>query len=202
MTLTAVATWRMLRAIRAYATSQERLAHQATHDSLTGLPNRTFVRDALADRAPRDGLIALLFLDIDRFKLVNDSQGHSLGDDLLQAVARRLLATTRPGDLVARVGGDLADGLGSAAGLGIALEGQDEPGAAGEQGSGGPWQRHGFLPGSPRRHGTVQEGMPRTSDPFQGSVVYFATGWRRTRRPSTGPRSGSSRGSTTGAFRM
>ncbi|MGZ8752261.1 MAG: putative bifunctional diguanylate cyclase/phosphodiesterase [Acidimicrobiia bacterium] len=108
--LTATATWRMLRAIRAYATSQERLAHQATHDTLTGLPNRTFVQhtvDAtLATRSADDGLIALLFLDIDRFKLVNDSQGHGLGDELLRAVAARLKATTRPGDLVARVGGD------------------------------------------------------------------------------------------------
>jgi diguanylate cyclase len=108
--LTAAATWRMLRAIRAYATSQERLAHQATHDTLTGLPNRTFVQTAvdltLAGRRPDDGLIALLFLDMDRFKLVNDSRGHGLGDELLQAVAERLTATTRPGDLVARVGGD------------------------------------------------------------------------------------------------
>ncbi len=108
--LTAAATWRMLRAIRAYATSQERLAHQATHDTLTGLPNRTFVQhtvDAtLTGRNGDDGLIALLLLDIDRFKLVNDSQGHGLGDELLQAVSHRLKATTRPGDLVARVGGD------------------------------------------------------------------------------------------------
>jgi diguanylate cyclase (GGDEF)-like protein len=108
--LTAAATWRMLRAIRAYATSQEHLAHQATHDTLTGLPNRTFVQDTvdtiLARHRSDDGLIALLLLDIDRFKLVNDSQGHGLGDELLQAVARRLKATTRPGDLVARVGGD------------------------------------------------------------------------------------------------
>ena len=108
--LTAAATWRMLRAIRAYATSQERLAHQATHDILTGLPNRTFVQHqvdgTLAGRTTDDGLIALLLLDIDRFKLVNDSQGHGLGDDLLRAVAQRLTNTTRPGDLVARVGGD------------------------------------------------------------------------------------------------
>jgi len=108
--LTAAATWRMLRAIRAYATSQERLEHQATHDTLTGLPNRTFVQhavdEALARQGPDDGLIALVFLDMDRFKLVNDSQGHGLGDELLCAVAHRLTSTTRPGDLVARVGGD------------------------------------------------------------------------------------------------
>ena len=108
--LTAAATWRMLRAIRAYATSQERLAHQATHDTLTGLPNRTFVQHTvdttLAARGADDGLIAVLLLDIDRFKLVNDSQGHGFGDELLQAVSHRLEATTRPGDVVARVGGD------------------------------------------------------------------------------------------------
>ncbi len=108
--LTAAATWRMLRAIRAYATSQERLAHLATHDTLTGLPNRMSVQTAvdltLASRGTDDGLIALLFLDMDRFKLVNDSRGHGIGDELLVAVAQRLTATTRPGDLVARIGGD------------------------------------------------------------------------------------------------
>jgi diguanylate cyclase (GGDEF)-like protein len=110
MALTLTATWRMFRALRAYARSEERLAHAATHDALTGLPNRAYAQDHLNSILARPkedgGLVALLFLDVDRFKLINDSYGHSLGDELLLAVARRLSATTRPGDLVARIGGD------------------------------------------------------------------------------------------------
>ena len=110
MALTLAAAWRMFRALRAYARSEERLTHAATHDALTGLPNRVNAQDHLSSLLvhPKHerGLVALLFLDIDRFKLINDSYGHSLGDELLLAVARRLRATTRPGDLVARIGGD------------------------------------------------------------------------------------------------
>jgi diguanylate cyclase len=110
MALTSAAAWRMFRALRAYARSEERLTHAATHDALTGLPNRAFAQDhlsrLLAHPRRERGLIALLFLDVDRFKLINDSYGHSLGDELLLAVARRLRSTTRPGDLVARIGGD------------------------------------------------------------------------------------------------
>jgi diguanylate cyclase (GGDEF)-like protein len=110
MALTLAAAWRMFRALRAYARSEERLTHAATHDALTGLPNRVFAQEhlnsILAHPKPDRGLIALLFLDVDRFKLINDSYGHSLGDELLLAVAKRLRATTRPGDLVARIGGD------------------------------------------------------------------------------------------------
>jgi diguanylate cyclase (GGDEF)-like protein len=108
--LTLAATWRMFRALRAYARSEERLTHAATHDALTGLPNRACAQDHLNSILARlkhdDGIVALLFLDVDRFKLINDSYGHSLGDELLLAVARRLRTTTRPGDLVARIGGD------------------------------------------------------------------------------------------------
>jgi len=86
---------------------ETRLAHQANHDPLTGLPNRTLLADHVADRfTPGEGRLACIFLDLDNFKVVNDSLGHAAGDELLVEVARRLRATVRPGDLVARFGGD------------------------------------------------------------------------------------------------
>jgi diguanylate cyclase (GGDEF)-like protein len=110
LALTAAAIWRVSRALSANARSEARLAHQATHDVLTGLPNRVFagehVTRALRRASTGDERVALLFLDVDRFKLVNDTLGHSRGDELLVAVARRLQSTVRPGDLVARIGGD------------------------------------------------------------------------------------------------
>ncbi len=110
LSLTVTVVWRVLRALRANDRSRARLAHQASHDGLTGLPNRVVAGQevgAMLNRARRDGgLVALLFLDVDRFKLVNDTLGHSLGDELLIAVAGRLRATVRPDDLVARIGGD------------------------------------------------------------------------------------------------
>jgi diguanylate cyclase (GGDEF)-like protein len=87
---------------------EARLEHQANHDPLTGLPNRTLLAQHVADRfTPGDqGGLACLFLDLDNFKVVNDSLGHAAGDELLVEVATRLRATVRPGDLVARFGGD------------------------------------------------------------------------------------------------
>jgi len=90
---------------------EERLMHEAIHDVLTGLPNRALFTDLLGralGRAKRrdDFLFAILFLDIDRFKMINDSLGHMIGDQLLIAIARRLEACLRPGDTVARLGGD------------------------------------------------------------------------------------------------
>jgi diguanylate cyclase len=101
------------RAIR-YAVERKRaelaLAHQATHDALTGLPNRTLFLDRLAmtlARLERSGrACAVLFLDLDRFKAVNDSLGHDVGDRLLIDAAGRLLELVRPSDTVARFGGD------------------------------------------------------------------------------------------------
>ncbi len=85
--------------------ASELLRHQATHDPLTGLANRTLLLDRL-DQALQDGACAVLFMDLDHFKRVNDTLGHAAGDDLLEVIARRLEATLRPGDSVARVGGD------------------------------------------------------------------------------------------------
>ena len=89
---------------------QARLSHQATHDPLTGLPNRIILHDHLAravDRPPADGTgVAVVFIDLDQFKFVNDSLGHATGDNLLVAVAERLRETVRPGDVVGRFGGD------------------------------------------------------------------------------------------------
>jgi diguanylate cyclase (GGDEF)-like protein/PAS domain S-box-containing protein len=86
------------------------LRHQATHDTLTGLPNRTLLEDRLEaeiSRASRQGrLLALIFLDLDNFKRVNDSLGHPAGDSLLKEVGRRLTNCLRPNDTVARYGGD------------------------------------------------------------------------------------------------
>ena len=91
--------------------AEERLVHDALHDTLTGLPNRALFT-TLLDRAVirlkrrRDTRFAVLFLDVDRFKNVNDSLGHMVGDQLLIEVARRLGACVRPEDTVARLGGD------------------------------------------------------------------------------------------------
>ncbi|MDQ3783717.1 MAG: EAL domain-containing protein [Actinomycetota bacterium] len=89
---------------------QAELSRQALHDSLTGLPNRSLFLDrlniALSRLGRRSGLVAILFIDLDRFKGVNDSLGHQAGDELLKGVARRLQSHLRPGDTAARFGGD------------------------------------------------------------------------------------------------
>ncbi len=89
---------------------ESQLQHQALHDALTGLPNRVAFMDHL-ERARRiavrdQTMLAVLFLDVDRFKFVNDSLGHDIGDRLLVEVADRLVSFVRPGDVVARFGGD------------------------------------------------------------------------------------------------
>ena len=109
LSLTAAAIIRLFRAVRAHARSEERLVHQATHDMLTGLPNRAYVQEYVAQaltQASRNSRLALMFLDVDRFKLVNDSYGHTHGDAFLVSVAHRLRTSIRPSDLVARIGGD------------------------------------------------------------------------------------------------
>ena len=95
--------------------AEARVHHMAYHDSLTGLPNRAMLSDRLdaamrcvasGDEAHQGAGLALMFLDLDRFKTINDSLGHLVGDQLLREVARRLVQAVRPGDLVARLGGD------------------------------------------------------------------------------------------------
>ncbi|HET7452886.1 MAG TPA: EAL domain-containing protein, partial [Thermoanaerobaculia bacterium] len=90
--------------------AQERIEHLAYHDALTGLPNHALLQDRLEiaiSRARHDRRsIAVLFLDLDRFKVVNDSLGHPMGDRLLQRVGDRLTSVVRQGDTVARLGGD------------------------------------------------------------------------------------------------
>ncbi|QQE65782.1 hypothetical protein GFS31_24720 [Leptolyngbya sp. BL0902] len=90
---------------------RKQLQHDALHDSLTGLPNRKLLQDRLEvalHRARRHSgyQFAVLFLDVDRFKVVNDSLGHLIGDELLIEMASRLRAVARPSDLAARLGGD------------------------------------------------------------------------------------------------
>ena len=91
-------------------TAKARMAHLAQHDALTDLPNRILLNDrlvqalALAQRQRKH--VAVMFLDLDRFKNINDSLGHAVGDRLLQSVARRLTATVRNSDTVCRQGGD------------------------------------------------------------------------------------------------
>lgn len=112
--------------ITAYKQIEALLRHEALHDELTGLPNRTFFLDRLQQAVlilspplPLEGepksskqaqnsslFFALLFLDIDRFKLINDSLGHWMGDQLLVLIAQRLKTVLRPGDTIARLGGD------------------------------------------------------------------------------------------------
>jgi diguanylate cyclase (GGDEF)-like protein len=89
--------------------AEEDMRYQALHDPLTGLPNRTLLADRLTQalrQVARKGSVSVLFLDLDQFKLINDSRGHRAGDELLRAVASRLSSIMRPGDTVARFGGD------------------------------------------------------------------------------------------------
>ena len=91
--------------------AEERLLHDALHDELTGLPNRALFMDRLwqameRSRREPDRLMAVLFLDVDQFKIVNDSLGHLVGDELLIQISRKLASALRPMDTIARIGGD------------------------------------------------------------------------------------------------
>jgi diguanylate cyclase (GGDEF)-like protein/PAS domain S-box-containing protein len=90
--------------------NQQRLDRMAHHDQLTGLPNRhylaTFLPEAIADARSANTMLGVVFLDLDRFKHINDTRGHETGDKLLQEVARRLRTCVRDSDVVIRMGGD------------------------------------------------------------------------------------------------
>ena len=104
--------------------TEQRLAHRASHDDLTGLPNRSVLEDRMTlalNRQRRERKpVAVLYLDLDGFKRVNDTHGHDAGDYLLTAVAKRLKALVRPTDVVTRLGGDE---------FAVLCEGMNEPAA-------------------------------------------------------------------------
>ena len=90
--------------------AEETIRHRAYHDDLTGLPNRLLFRDrfaqALGHARRHKQMLAMLFMDLDRFKMINDTLGHAVGDKLLQLVSQRLKVLVRAGDTLARMGGD------------------------------------------------------------------------------------------------
>ena len=95
--------------ITAQRTASERLAYEATHDSLTGLPNRAYAVTRVTEALESGGdhvLAAVLFIDLDNLKTINDMFGHDAGDDLLRSAAQRLRRAVRSDDVVARFGGD------------------------------------------------------------------------------------------------
>jgi diguanylate cyclase (GGDEF)-like protein/PAS domain S-box-containing protein len=105
-----VGTFGISRDVTAQILAEQALAHQALHDTLTGLTNRLALMDrlsqALASLDRSHGLIAVMFVDLDNFKMINDTMGHEAGDRVLVEVARRLQLASRRGDTVARFGGD------------------------------------------------------------------------------------------------
>jgi diguanylate cyclase (GGDEF)-like protein len=101
---------RMAENLKDLTESQERIRHQANHDPLTGLPNRLLLEDRVEQailEARREGkMVGVMFMDLDGFKVVNDTFGHDNGDLLLKEVAFRLIQSVRQRDTVARLGGD------------------------------------------------------------------------------------------------
>lgn len=110
LVLAIAAVTRLSRAMREQAEFEARLSHQATHDELTGLPGRLLILEhideMLAASANTGESVAVMFIDLDQFKLVNDSMGHGMGDQLLSAAAQRIASCLGPDDLVGRISGD------------------------------------------------------------------------------------------------
>ena len=106
MVLFALVVARLVVMARELESSRTLLLHEATHDALTGLGNRTLFSDQVGQALASGEPVAVLCLDLDDFKLVNDSLGHPAGDVVLQVVGERLSGLMRPGDAVARLGGD------------------------------------------------------------------------------------------------
>lgn len=100
----------ILQDVTEHKQAQDRLSYLAYYDTLTGLPNRVALgermQQAMAEARRTERLVAIMFLDLDRFKFINDTLGHDIGDALLKMVAERLSAQLRPGDTVSRYGGD------------------------------------------------------------------------------------------------
>ncbi|PMS32256.1 GGDEF-domain containing protein [Trinickia symbiotica] len=110
LVLTAILSAKSWALARDRARTEERIRHMATHDALTGLPNRSLLRDRLdqeLEHAQRHGYaVTVVFIDLDNFKLINDSLGHRAGDELLKAVSSRMRSCLRQADTVVRLGGD------------------------------------------------------------------------------------------------
>lgn len=110
LVLAIAAVLRLGSAMREQAEFQARLSHQATHDELTGLPGRVLIvehiDDMLARSVQTNESVVVMFIDLDQFKLVNDSMGHGMGDQLLTAAAHRIASCLGPNDLVGRISGD------------------------------------------------------------------------------------------------
>ncbi len=108
--------------ITAHKEAQKELARLALYDAMTGLPNRTLlyerIEHSITIARRTNSFVAIFFLDLDRFKEVNDSRGHEAGDEVLRVIAGRLTATVRESDTVSRIGGDefviVTDGLSGA----------------------------------------------------------------------------------------
>ncbi len=156
----------------AIAGSQRTLTRQANHDSLTGLANRAAfharLEAALAHPERRGGTQAVLFVDLDDFKDVNDTLGHAAGDELLCVVAARLSDAVRPGDLVARLGGDefalLLDGVADAA-VAFAVAERAVAALASPVEIGGTWAHVGASVGLAMRHdGSDPDSLMREAD--------------------------------------
>jgi diguanylate cyclase len=128
LVLAAAAMARVAGAMKEQAEFAAKLERQATHDDLTGLPNRSLIvshLDRLRSAAERTGeSVALMFLDLDQFKLVNDTMGHALGDELLVQVGRRIVKAVRSIDVVGRISGDefliVCSGLDASGAAGLA----------------------------------------------------------------------------------